>query len=154
MWKQSCPHWHLCPKPLFTSPSRLVTSQQGQLSLFSVAVVWPELVLKEALAQSIQITLSSLCLNKATGSCKLYIIYLLWSSAAKLCLWRQEKQTKRKINPRTTKGKCPFLLSLMTARRNILWLLSSHGPLHPFPLLAFNCSLWPRLVAIPHWFAI
>lgn len=151
MWKQSCPRRHLCPKLLFTSPSRLVTSQRGQLSLFSVAVVWPELVLKEALAQSIQITLSSLCLNKATSSRQLYIIYLLWSSAAKLCLWRQEKQTKRKKkNPRTTKGKCPFLLSFRTARGNILWLLPSLGPLHLFPLLAFNCSLWPHLVAIPH----
>lgn len=150
MWKQSYPHRHPCPKLLFMSPSRLVTSQRGQLSLFSVAVVWPELVLKEALAQSIQITLSSLCLNKATSSRHLYIICLLWSSAAKLCLWRQEKQTKRKKNPRTIKGKCLFLLSFRTARGNILWLLSSLGPLHPFPSLAFNCSLRPHLVAIPH----
>jgi len=96
MWKQSCPRRHPCPKLLFTAPSRLVTSPRGQLSLFSVAVVWPELVLKEALAQSIQRTISSLCLNKATSSCQLYIIYLLWSSATKLCLWRQEKQTKMK----------------------------------------------------------
>lgn len=151
MWKQSCPRWHPCPELLFTSPSRLVTSQRGQPSLFSVAVVWPELVLKEALAQSIQITLSSLCLSKARSSCQLYIICLLWSSAAKLCLWRQEKQTKRKKkNPRTTKGKCPSPLSFRTATGNISWLLSSLGPLHPFPLLAFNCSLQPHLVAIPH----
>lgn len=92
----SCPPWHECPKLFFTSPSCLVSSQWGQLSLFSVAVVWPELALKEALAQSIQITLSSLCLNKATSSRQLRIIYLLWSSAAKLCLWRQEKQIERK----------------------------------------------------------
>ena len=150
MWKQSCPCQHPCPKLLFTSPSCLVTSQRSEVSLFSVAVVWPELGLKEALAQSIQITLSSLCLNKATSSGQLYIIYLLWSSAAKLCLWRQEKQAKRKKNPRTTKGKCPFLLSFRTSRGNISWLLSSLGPLHPFPLLAFNCSLQPHLVAIPH----
>lgn len=150
MWEQSCPHQHPCPKLLFMSSSRLVASQQGQLSLFSVAVVWPELLLKEALAQSIQITLSSLCLNKATSSHQLYIIYLLWSSAAKLCLWRQEKQTKRKKSPGTTKGKCPFLLSLRTVRGSVLWLLSSLGPLHPFPLLTFKCSLRPHLVAIPH----
>lgn len=66
------------------------------MSLFSVAVVWPELVLKESLVQLIQITLSSLCLNKATSSHRLYIIYLLCSSAAKLCLWWQAKKKKNK----------------------------------------------------------
>lgn len=38
----------------------------------------------------------------------------------------------------TAKGKCPFLLSFRTARGNILWVLSSLGPLHPFALLDYN----------------